>query len=128
MLHFSVPARDSSLALVGARGAAADKLCCIDPGSNGWLVAFCHFQTPIGHESGQIWEKSLCVIFSPHFPLSNGAESKGFRVRALSSLWSKSGLLEKVEPRKTCVLSCLGTESQCHLLIGVRLVNLIQLC
>jgi hypothetical protein len=50
-------------------------------GRTGWLVAFCHFQTPIGRESDRIWAKSLCVIFSHHFPLMKGAESKGFHVR-----------------------------------------------
>jgi hypothetical protein len=50
-------------------------------GRTSWVVAFCHFQTTIGRESGQISAKSLCVISSPLFTLSRGAEPKGFHVR-----------------------------------------------
>jgi hypothetical protein len=97
------PVRGRSSALVGVRGAAADKLCRANLGSDGWLMVFCQFQTAIGRESSQIWAKSLCVIFSPHFPLLKGVEPKGFCVRA-----SKLSLvqIESVSEGRTEANSC----------------------
>jgi hypothetical protein len=117
-----------SSALVSARRAAADKLCRADPRSNGWLVAFCRFQTPIGHEFGWIWAKSLCVIFSPHFPLLKGAELKGFYVRGSKLSLVQIGSVSEGRAEANSRFVCPGVESQCHLLTGVRLVNLTQLC
>jgi hypothetical protein len=80
-LWFLAPAHGRSSALVGAHGAAADKLCRSYQGSNGLAGGVFSLSNTIGRESDRIWAKSLCVIFSPHFTPSKGVEPKGFRVR-----------------------------------------------
>jgi hypothetical protein len=53
---------------------------------------------------------------------------KGFVSGTLSYPWPKLGLSERQNRGISCVLCCPSVESQCHLLIWVRLVNLTRFC
>jgi hypothetical protein len=83
-LWFLASAHGKSSALVGV-------LCGLGMWSNGWFMAFCHIQMPIGREFGRIWMTPLCVISSPIFTLSRGAEPQEFCVRDTKLSLAKVG-------------------------------------
>jgi hypothetical protein len=128
-LCFLAWVRSRGSALVGARGATADRLCRSGHRPNGLASGVLSlsnaYRSRIWPSFGKI---SLCDLILL-LPSIKRCRIQSVSCQRLQVILGSNRVCQRRQTRgKTHVLSCPSAESQCHLLTGVRLINLPQIC